>query len=283
MTQRRVTTRDIQSMKRRGERIPMITAYDYPTARLADEAGIPMILVGDSIGNVVYGYDSTIPVTMDDMVRATASVVRGASRALIVADMPFMSYQVDAETALRNAGRLLQEGGAQAVKLEGGRAAAPVIRRLSDAGIAVMAHVGLTPQSVHRIGGYRVQGRSKAAAEALIEDALAVEEAGAFSIVLELIPAQLAADVTGRLHIPAIGIGAGVNCDGQVQVLHDILGLGLDFKPRHARQYADAGALIASALTRYAADVRDGTFPGDEESFFSDDKHPNGSPDNGPG
>ena len=247
----------------------MITAYDYPSARFADEAGIPMILVGDSIGNVVFGYDSTIPVTMEDMIRAAASVVRGANRSLIVADMPFMSYQTDAGTAIRNAGRLLQEGGAHAVKLEGGRTIAPVIRQLSDAGIPVMGHVGLTPQSVHSIGGYRVQGRSQKGADALMQDALAVEEAGAFAIVLELIPAELAAEVTRRLRIPAIGIGAGVNCDGQVQVLHDMLGLALDHKPRHARQYADAGALIRQAIANYASDVQTGAFPGDEESFFS--------------
>ena len=271
MAARRITTHRIQSMKQRGERIPMITAYDYPTARIADEAGIPMILVGDSIGNVVFGYDSTIPVTVDDIVRATTSVVRGADRSLIVADMPFMSYQVDAGTAIRNAGRLLQEGGAHAVKLEGGRAIAPVIQRLSDVGIAVMGHVGLTPQSVHRMGGYRVQGRSTEAAAALMDDALAVEAAGAFAVVLELIPTELAAEVTERLKIPTIGIGAGLMCDGQVQVLHDILGLGLDFKPRHARQYADLAGVIRTAMTSYANDVRSGSFPGDAESFFSDE------------
>ena len=271
MAARRITTHKIQSMKERGERVPMITAYDYPTARIADEVGIPMILVGDSIGNVVFGYDSTIPVTVDDIVRATASVVRGATRSLIIADMPFMSYQVDTGTAVRNAGRLLQEGGAQAVKLEGGHAIAPVIRRMSDVGIAVMGHVGLTPQSVHRMGGYRVQGRSAEAAAALVHDALAVEEAGAFAIVLELIPAELAAQVTERLKIPTIGIGAGLACDGQVQVLHDILGLGLDFKPRHARQYADLAGVIRTAMTSYADDVRAGSFPGDAESFFSDE------------
>lgn len=267
----RITTRRIQSMKERGERIPMITAYDYPTARIADEVGVPMILVGDSIGNVVFGYDSTIPVTVDDMARAAASVVRGAKRSLIVADMPFMSYQVDTGTAVRNAGRLLQEGGAQAVKLEGGRAIAPVIERMSNVGIAVMGHVGLTPQSVHRMGGYRVQGRSAEAAAALIDDALAVEAAGAFAVVLELIPAELAARVTECLKIPTIGIGAGLACDGQVQVLHDMLGLGLDFKPRHARQYADLAGVIRTAITSYAEDVRSGSFPGPAESFFSDE------------
>ena len=267
----RITTHRIQSMKERGERIPMLTAYDYPTARIADEVGIPMILVGDSIGNVVFGHDSTIPVTVDDIARATASVVRGAKRSLIIADMPFMSYQADISTGVLNAGRLLQEGGAQAVKLEGGRAIAPVIQRMSDVGIAVMGHVGLTPQSVHRMGGYRVQGKSAASAASLIDDALAVEAAGAFAIVLELIPAELAAQVTERLKIPTIGIGAGLACDGQVQVLHDILGLGLDFKPRHARQYADVAAVIRTAMTSYADDVRTRSFPGDAESFFSDE------------
>ena len=219
----------------------------------------------------MFGYDSTIPVTVDDIASATAAVVRGAKRSMIIADMPFMSYQVDTATAVRNAGRLLQEGGAQAVKLEGGRAIAPVIQRMSDVGIAVMGHVGLTPQSVHRMGGYRVQGRSAETAAALIDDALAVEEAGAFAIVLELIPAELAAQVTKRLKIPTIGIGAGLACDGQVQVLHDILGLGLDFKPRHARQYADLAGVIRTAMTSYADDVRAGSFPGDAESFFSDE------------
>jgi 3-methyl-2-oxobutanoate hydroxymethyltransferase len=265
-----MTTHRVQAMKDRGERIPVVTAYDVTQARLADAAGIQVILVGDSLGQVMLGYDSTIPVTVEDMVRHTAAVVRGAPRALVIADMPFMSYQVDAETALRNAGRLLQEGGAQAVKTEGGRPVANIVRRMSEAGIAVMGHIGLTPQSVYRLGGYRVQGRDKGAAEALVEDALALQEAGAFAVVLELIPAELAARITGRLHIPTIGIGAGPHCSGQVQVLHDILGLH-DFKPRHSRRYAELAPAVLGALGRYAQDVREGRFPTEAESFFADD------------
>ncbi len=267
---RRVTTHRIQAMKDRGEPVPMLTAYDFTSAKLAEAAGIPMILVGDSMGQVILGFDSTIPVTVDDMVRASASVVRGAPKALIVADMPFMSYQVDAETALRNAGRLLQEGGAQAVKLEGGKPVAEIVRRMSEAGIAVMGHIGLTPQSVHRLGGYRVHGRDRQAPEALVDDALAIQDAGAFTIVLELIPVELAKQITERLHIPTIGIGAGPHCSGQVQVLHDILGLH-EFKPKHTRRYADLAPVIQDALIRYAQDVREGRFPADAESFFSDD------------
>ena len=263
---RRVTTHRIQQMKDRSEPIPMVTAYDYTSARLADAAGLPIILVGDSLGQVMLGFDSTVPVTVDDMVRHTAAVVRGAQRALIVADMPFMSYHVDAESALRNAGRLLQEGGAQAVKLEGGRAVAQVVRRMSDAGIAVMGHIGLTPQSIHRLGGHRVQGRDERAATALLDDAVAVEEAGAFALVLELIPLELAGAITERLRIPTIGIGAGPRCSGQVQVLHDLLGLS-ERKLRHARRYAELAPVVQSALQQYADDVRTGKFPADAESF----------------
>lgn len=270
MRSRRITTHKIQAMKARGERIPMVTAYDYTQARIVEAAGIPMILVGDSLGNVVLGYDSTIPVTVDDMVRHSAAVVRGAQIPLVVVDMPFMSYQVDAETALRNAGRLLQEGGAQAVKLEGGKPVAPIIQRLADAGVAVMGHTGLTPQSVHKLGGYRVQGKTGRSAEALIEDALAVQEAGAFAIVLELIPVELAAEITRRLTIPTIGIGAGIHTDGQVQVLYDMLGLVLDFKPKHAGSYARLGETAVDALEHYAADVKSGEFPTAANSFHSD-------------
>lgn len=268
---RRVTTHRIQQMRDRSEPIPMLTAYDYTSARIADAAGLPMILVGDSMGQVVLGYDSTIPVTVDDMVRATAAVVRGAPHALVVGDMPFMSYQVDAETALRNAGRLLQEGGAQAVKLEGGRPMAPIISRMADAGIAVMGHIGLTPQSLHKLGGYRVQGKDHRTATALVEDAIAVQEAGAFAIVLELIPAELAKRITERLTIPTIGIGAGPHCSGQVQVWHDLFGLVSDFHPKHARKYADLWPVMKEAIENYAADVRTGRFPTDAESFFADE------------
>ena len=271
MAQRRITTHKIQQMKRRGEPIPMVTAYDYTAGRIVDASGIPMILVGDSMGHVVLGHDSTIPVTVDDIVNASAAVVRGTTRPLIVADMPFLSYQIDAETALRNAARLIQEGGAQAVKLEGGKTVAPIVSRLADAGLAVMGHIGLTPQHVNQLGGYRVQGKSEFAANQIIEDALALQEAGAFAIVLELIPMELAMKITETLDIPTIGIGAGVHCDGQVQVFHDMLGLDPDFRPRHSGKYADLAPIIKDALVRYSDDVRDGTFPTDTQSFFSDE------------
>lgn len=271
MAVRRITTHKIQQMKRRGEPIPMVTAYDYTAARIVDSSGIPMVLVGDSMGNVVLGYDSTIPVTVDDIVSACAAVVRGTTKPLIVADMPFLSYQIDAETALRNAARLIQEGAAQAVKLEGGKIVAPIVRRLVDAGVAVMGHIGLTPQSVHQLGGFRVQGKTEVAANRVMEDALALQDAGAFAVVLELIPVELAKKITEALEIPTIGIGAGVHCDGQVQVFHDMLGLDPDFRPRHSGSYAELAPIIKDALIRYSKDVREGTFPTDAQSFFSDD------------
>ena len=265
----RVTTHELKAMKARGEPIPMVTAYDATAALIVDRVGIPAILVGDSLGQAVLGYDTTIPVTIDDMVRATAAVVRGSEKALIVGDMPFMTYQVDTPTALRNAGRLLQEGGAQSVKLEGGRTVAPVVKALTDAGVAVMGHVGLTPQSLHQLGGYRVQGRSAAAAAALLADTLALQEAGVFAIVLELVPTEVAGSVTERLEVPTIGIGAGPLCDGQIQVLHDVLGMLPDFKPRHARRYAELADTMLDALGRYASDVRERAFPSEAESFSS--------------
>ena len=271
MATRRITTYKIQQMKRRGVSIPMVTAYDYTAARIIDAAGLPMILVGDSMGHVVLGYDSTIPVTVDDIVNASAAVVRGTTKPLIVADMPFLSYQIDAETALRNAARLIQEGGAQAVKLEGGKSVAPIIRRLTEAGLAVMGHIGLTPQHVNRLGGYRVQGKTETTANEVLEDALSLQEAGAFSVVLELIPAELAKKITEVLDIPTIGIGAGVHCDGQVQVFHDMLGLDPDFRPRHSGEYASLAPIIKDALVRYGQDVSAGTFPTDAQSFFSDE------------
>jgi 3-methyl-2-oxobutanoate hydroxymethyltransferase len=251
-------------MKAAGRPIAMVTAYDASSARLAEAAGVDAILVGDSLGMVVLGYDSTLPVTMDDMLAATAAVTRIARRPLIVADMPFMSFQVSADEALRNAGRLMAEAGAQSVKLEGGAEVASTVARIHAAGIPVMGHLGLTPQSVHELGGYKVQGRETAAALALIEDARALQDAGAFAVVLECIPAELAEAVTAELAIPTIGIGAGAGCDGQVQVYHDLLGLGGDFKPRHARRYAEAGEVIREALTAYVADVRAGTMVTDE-------------------
>ena len=254
-------------MKRDGEKIPMVTAYDYTAARIADAAGIPIVLVGDSLGMVVLGYDSTIPVTMDDMVRHTRMVSRGASDALIVADLPFMAYQVDANEAMRNAGRLMQEGGAHTVKMEGGVAIADTVRRIVDAGAPVMGHIGLTPQSVNALGGYRVQGRTRATARRLLDDAVALQDAGAYSVVLECVPSPLARVITERLSIPTIGIGAGPDCDGQVQVFHDMLGLFSDFLPKHARRYATLADDIAAAFRRYADDVRAGDFPAESESF----------------
>jgi 3-methyl-2-oxobutanoate hydroxymethyltransferase len=265
-----IRTTKLMEMKQAGERIACVTAYDFPTARLAAAAGLPLILVGDSLGNVVLGYDSTLPVTMDDMVHHTRAVVRGAPDALVVADMPFMSYQVNADEAMRNAGRLMQEGGASAVKLEGGRRINETVTRLTEAGIPVMGHLGLTPQSVNQLGGYRVQGRTLPEAQRMLDDAEALERAGAFSIVLETIPAPLAAVVTKRLRVPTIGIGAGAECDGQIQVLHDILGFGAR-QPKHAKRYADLHAVIGEALQRYAAEVREGAFPAREHATDIDD------------
>jgi 3-methyl-2-oxobutanoate hydroxymethyltransferase len=259
-----------QEMKRAGEPIPCITAYDYPTAKLADAAGIPLILVGDSLGNVVLGYNSTVYVTMDDMIRHTQSVVRGAREALIVADMPFMSYQVNADEAVRNAGHLVQEAGAHAVKLEGGTAVAEAVARITSAGIPVLGHLGLTPQSVNQLGGFRVQGRTLPQAQKLLEDAEALEAAGAFGIVLESVPGALAQVVTNRLRVPTIGIGAGVGCDGQIQVLHDVLGLSSRL-PKHAKQYSNLTQIIEKAIAAYASDVRDRNFPTDEHTTEIDD------------
>ena len=227
----RVTIRDLKRMKRDGEKIPMITAYDYTSAQLVEKAGIPLILVGDSLGQVMLGYDSTVPVTMDDMIHHIKTVVRGTERAHIVGDLPFLSYHTSVFDALRNAGRLLKEGGAQSVKLEGGQSQAATVNRIVESGIPVMGHIGLTPQSVNQLGGYRVQGKSLKAALQLMEDARALEEAGAYSIVLECVPAPLARMISERVAVPTIGIGAGAGCDGQVQVFHDLLGLYQDFSP----------------------------------------------------
>ena len=264
----RVTIRDIQRMKDKGERIPMLTAYDYTTAQMIDAAGIPMILVGDSLGMVVLGYSSTVPVTLDDIIHHTKPVVRGAQRALIVGDMPFLTY-TSPEQALQTAGRLLQEAGCQAVKLEGGAAVVSSVARLVAAGIPVMGHLGFTPQSVNTLG-MRVQGRSVAAARQLIEDARALQAAGAFAVVLELVPEQLARAVTERLHIPTIGIGAGAGCDGQVQVVHDMLGLYNDFVPKHTKRYRNLGDEIRAAVRDYAGEVRADTFPTSEHASSID-------------
>ncbi len=255
----RVSLADVAAMKERGEKVTMVTAYDYTSARLVDRTSIPLILVGDSLGMVMQGRDSTLPVTLDDIVYHLRAVMRGCSRPLVVGDLPFLTYATQ-EDALRSAGRLMAEGGCQSVKLEGGVSQAPVIRRLVDAGIPVMAHLGFTPQSVHQIG-LRVQGKDSARARQLVEDALAVQEAGAWAVVLELIPAPLAREITARLTIPTIGIGAGADCDGEVQVWHDILGLYDEFLPRHTRRFATLGEQAVAALEEYATDVREGRFP----------------------
>ncbi len=267
----RMTARRIRTMKSKGQRIPVVTAYDYTMARLADRSGFPIVLVGDSLGMVCLGYDSTIPVTMDDMVRHTKAVVRGTERALVVTDMPFMSFQSSVEEAMKNAGRLVQEGGAQSVKLEGAGPTVEKVRLIVEAGIPVMGHLGLTPQSVHRFGGYRVQGKAREDARRLLEDAQALEDAGCYALVLELVPAPLARVITGKLTIPTIGIGAGPYCDGQVQVVHDILGLYDDFVPKHTRQYLKLSETITEALSQYAKDIRDGAFPTPKESFDMDE------------
>ena len=267
----RVTVKQIQEMKELGTRIPMVTAYDYPTAKLVDEVGLPVILVGDSLGMAVLGYDSTLPVTMEEMLHHTRAVARGAQRALIVGDMPFMSYQRDLSLAVGNAGRFLQEGGCQAVKLEGGVAIAETIQRIVEVGIPVMGHIGLTPQSVHQLGGFKVQGKDSKGAARLLRDAHGVEQAGAFAVVLEGIPAQLSERISQQLSIPTIGIGAGAGCDGQVQVIHDILGLFTDFVPKHAKQYIQLAELIKDAVKTYAKEVQDGTFPTEKESFLMED------------
>ena len=264
-----VTITTLRDMKAAGEPIVMITAYDTPGARLVDAAGVDVILVGDSLGMVVLGYSSTLPVTMDDMLRHTAAVVRGTSHALVVADMPFMSYQLSADDAVRNAGRFLAEVGAGAVKLEGGMQVASLVERMVGAGIPVMGHLGLTPQSVNAFGGYRVQARDVQAAEQLVADALVLEAAGAFAVVLELVPAEVATMVSEELSIPTIGIGAGGGCDGQVQVFHDLLGMG-EFVPRHAKRYAQVGTAITGAVAAYAAEVREGAFPAEAQLTHAD-------------
>ena len=268
----RVTATELRAMKRRGERIAMLTAYDFPSARLVDQAGADVILVGDTLGMVVLGYETTVPVTMDEMLHHVKAVTRGTSRALVVADMPFMSYQTNADDALRNAARFMKEAGAQAIKLEGGVTVADTVRKIVDAGIPAMGHIGLTPQSVHQFGGWKVQGKTAQAAIRLMNDALALERAGAFAIVLELVPAALAALISQRLRIPTIGIGAGAGCDGQVQVYHDLLGLFEGFVPKHARQYAQIGDATRSALAEYVSDVREGRFPTEEQSFAMDEQ-----------
>jgi 3-methyl-2-oxobutanoate hydroxymethyltransferase len=266
---RRITVTDIARMHADRERIAMLTAYDYPTARLLDEAGIPLLLVGDSLGRAMLGYENEIRVSMDDMLHHSAAVSRGTRHALVVGDMPFLSYATP-DDALRNAGRFLHEAGVQAVKIEGGTRSSRTIETLTKAGVPVMGHIGLTPQAINAIGKVRIQGKSKEQARALLHDALAVQEAGAFSIVLELVPEQLAAAITERLRIPTIGIGAGAGCSGQVQVITDLLGIE-SWQPKHARPYANLRETILEAARAYATDVAAGTFPGPDQTVRMDD------------
>ena len=266
----RVSITQIREMKQKGEKIAMLTAYDYATAKLIEGAGIPLILVGDSLGMVVLGYESTIPVTMDEMIHHTKAVVRGTTQALIVGDMPFMTYQVSVDDALRNAARFIQEGGAQTIKLEGGENMAETVKRLVSAGIPVMGHIGLTPQSIHQLGGFKVIGKTPEAAVRLINDAKALDEAGVFAIVLECVPEPLSKLITEKVSVPTIGIGAGKYCDGQVQVISDLLGLYTDFVPKHAKQYARLFETIRSATADYIAEVQTGAFPTEKQSYAMD-------------
>lgn len=256
-----------RKMKEAGEKIVMLTAYDAPSARLAAAAGVEMLLVGDSAAMTMLGYDTTVPMTLDESLMLCKAVRRGAPEAFVIGDMPFMSYQISADEAVRNAGRYLKETGCDAVKLEGGEAVAPLVARLVDCGIPVVAHAGLLPQRVYACGGYRIQGKTPEAAAQLQRDAKALEDAGACALVLECIPAELAAEISRTLAIPTIGIGAGAGCDGQVQVWHDILGLGADGAPKHARRYADLGEITREAVGRYVNEVKTGKFPGAENSF----------------
>ncbi len=263
----KVTAPQVLELKRKGQPITVVTAYDFPTARLADDAGVDMLLVGDSVGTVVLGYDSTLPVTMADMLHHTRAVTRAKPAALVIGDMPFMSYQVSVEQAVANAGRLVQQGGADAIKLEGGERVVESVKRIVDAGIPVMGHLGLTPQSVLAFGGYKVQGRGEADQERLLREAKLLEAAGCFSIVLEGIPAKLGTEVSKALTVPTIGIGAGVGCDGQVLVTHDLLGFYLGHTPKFVRRYAELSTTIREAFERFVADVRERRFPSDKESY----------------
>jgi 3-methyl-2-oxobutanoate hydroxymethyltransferase len=264
---RPLTTRQLVSWKKKGRKIVALTAYDYTMARLVDDAGVDLILVGDSLGNVIQGLDSTIPVTLEEIIYHSRAVRRAISRPHLVGDMPFMSYQVSSEKALENAGRLMKEGGVQSIKLEGGRDVAPAVTLMTRAGIPVMGHLGLTPQSVHTLGGYRVQGRDDEAARTILEDARILQDAGIYALVLECVPERLAKEITNALEIPTIGIGAGRHCDGQILVMHDMLGLNQEFKPRFVRRFAELGAEAVAAFEDYAASVREGSFPNAEETF----------------
>lgn len=264
------TVSTVRKQKENGEKITMLTAYDYSTAKLMDESGINMILVGDSLGMVMLGYDDTVSVTMEDMIHHTAAVSRGTENAMVVADMPFMSYQTSVYDAVVNAGRLMQQGRCNAVKLEGGQIMCPQIKAITEASIPVVAHIGLTPQSVNAIGGFKVQGKSEEAARKLIEEAKAVEEAGAFAVVLECVPAKLAQLISETISIPTIGIGAGAGCDGQVLVYQDMLALFSDFKPKFVKHFADAGSVMKAGFKAYIEEVQAGTFPAEEHTFKID-------------
>lgn len=267
----RVTITQIKDMKQKGEKIAMLTAYDYATAKLIDETGIPLILVGDSLGMVILGYGSTIPVTMDEMIHHTKAVVRGTSKALVIGDMPFMAYQVSFEDALRNAARFMQEGGVQAVKLEGGESMAETVKKIVSCGIPVMGHIGLTPQSINQLGGFKAVGKTPETAVRMLNDAIALDEAGAFAIVLECVPEPLSKLITETISVPTIGIGAGKYCDGQVQVISDLLGLYTDFVPKHAKQYVKLSDSIRKATADYIAEVQAGTFPTPKQSYAMDE------------
>jgi 3-methyl-2-oxobutanoate hydroxymethyltransferase len=272
LARKKITILDLKSKKERGEPITMLTAYDYPTALLVDQAGMDIILVGDSLAMVVLGHENTVAVTMDEMLHHCKAVARGAKHPLLVGDMPFLSYQVDVKEAIRNAGRFLKEGGMDVVKLEGGRDMTPTVKAVVDAGIPVMGHIGLTPQSISKLGGYRVQGKDIATAQALIDDALALEDAGAFSVILEAIPNPVAKLITERIGIPTIGIGAGPDCDGQVLVVHDIIGFVDRSVPKFVKQYANILPIIVEACTKYRDDVIAGTFPDPKHSYSISDE-----------
>ena len=266
------TVSTLQQAKENGQKITMLTAYDYSTAKLMDEAGIDMILVGDSLGNVILGYEDTISVTMEDMIHHGAAVSRGVKETMVVVDMPFMSYQISVEEAVTYAGRLMKEGRANAVKLEGGKSVCPQIKAITQAGIPVVAHLGLTPQSINALGGYKVQGKSEDAAKKLLEDALAVQEAGAFALVLECVPTKLASLITKKLTIPTIGIGAGNECDGQVLVYQDMLGMFSDYVPKFVKQFAQVGEIMKKAFSDYKEEVASGAFPAEKNSYKIDDE-----------
>jgi 3-methyl-2-oxobutanoate hydroxymethyltransferase len=272
MDRKKITPVDVQAMKNEGRKITMLTAYDYPMALLEDRAGIEIILVGDSVGMTVLGYENTIPVTMDEMIHHTKAVSRGAKYALIIGDMPFMSYNTSEREAILNAGRFMKEGGADAVKLEGGASVRDIVKALVKAGIPVMGHIGLTPQTMSMLGGFKVQGKDAQAAQKIIDDALLLEDAGAFSVLLEAVPAPIAKRITERLKVPTIGIGAGVHCDGQVLVVHDLLGLFDRFTPKFAKQYVNLSEPILKAFEAYREEVLKGSFPTDQHSFHIDEK-----------